>query len=265
MRGSYDPPPQSSRPRDGPATTFEVDQVMVEILDKKKGVNENFGLVLVVGWPPNKGELERPLNELVEALRSCFDQEDREKNAYFYPIDSLHVTVATLHAFTLKTSDPDKRVVLEREWRNVVVAASKRPEWPKQPLKLEIDSCQIGSRAGILLWRETTGGLKNVRCCLQEETLRKQTQMEEAGVNVDTLQIPRIVHSTVLRFPSDITTNGEAVQERFQTNVLPRLTEIFTKPITANTAVLVCERTPYLHHPYDDQHALKTIKLTDET
>ena len=31
-------------------------------------------------------------------------------------------------------------------------------------------------------------------------------------------------------------------------------------PITTTTAF--CEQTPYLHHPFDDLHALEVIELT---
>lgn len=257
-------PPTMSRPRDGPATTFEVDPVITEILASSQESNDHFGLVLVVGWPPKK-ELEEPYQELVQAVRSCFDEEDHGQGAYFYPFSSLHVTVATLHAFTLLTRDSKERAVLEQQWRKVVNAACQRPEWPKQTLKLEVDSCQIGSRAGILLWKETTGGLQRMRTCIQNETMKRQAELQEAGVIVETLRIPGIVHTSFLRFPFPITTKGEIVQERFQTNVLPRLRDMFGKPITADTVVLVCERTPYLHHPYDDLHALITIDMTDES
>lgn len=254
--------PSSSRPRDGPATSFEVDSVMAEILRSQKGRMDDFGLVLVVGWPPNRDEMEAPYAAFVQSMRSCFDHDD-EENAYIYPLDSLHITVATFHAFALKTRDPEQRSILEREWHQVALAASKRPEWPTYPLKLEIDSCQIGTRAGILLWRETTGGLNAMRSCLALETNDRQSLFLKAGLNVDTLIIPGIVHSTILRYPSPIKTNGELVQERFRTDVLPRLKEIFPKPWTASTAVLVCERTPYLHLPYDDRHALETFELTE--
>ena len=259
----HETPTTPARPRDGPSTTFEVDPVMTDIVSGQR--NDDFGLVLVVGWPPNKDELQEPYHQLVNAMRSCFDPEDHNKGAYFYPFDSLHVTVATLHAFTLQTSDPNERALLEREWQSVVIAASERPEWPKEPLKLEIDSCQIGSRAGILLWKETTGGLERMRSCILNETMSRQEQLRQAGISIDTLRIPGIVHSSVLRFPVPITTNGEVVQERFQRNVLPRLEAIFSVPITATTAVLVCERTPYLHHPFDDRHALQVVELTDSS
>ena len=201
---------------------------MTEILENSRN-DDDFGLVLVVGWPPNPATLQQPYNALVKAMRSCFDEKDQEKSAYFYPLSSLHVTVATLHAFTLETQDAKRRAVLEREWRSLVVAASKRLEWPKQPLKLKVESCQIGSRAGILLWREVTGGLERMRRCIREETMARRDQLENAAISVDSLRIPGIIHSSVLRFPFPVTTDGNVVQERFQRLVLPRLDEMFSK------------------------------------
>jgi hypothetical protein len=128
--GSSDLPPQSARPRDGPATSFEVDPVMTEILSLKNGDDsDDFGLVFVVGhgWPQNTNELEEPYSALVKAMCSCFDPDDHDTCAYFYPLASLHVTVATLHAFTLKTRNPDERAVLESEWRSVMLLPSRDP------------------------------------------------------------------------------------------------------------------------------------------
>lgn len=92
---SVDAPPTTCRPRDGPATTFEVDPFMTEILaSKSNNYDEHyFGLVLVVGWPPQE-EMKRPYQALVQAMRSFFDKEDHE-HAYFCPLSSLHVTAAT--------------------------------------------------------------------------------------------------------------------------------------------------------------------------
>lgn len=262
MSDSAEPATTTVCPRDGPATTFEVDLVMKDIVSGQRN-NNDFGLVLVVGWPPNKHELQEPYHQLVNAMRSCFDHQDHDGSAYFYPLESLHVTVATLHAFTLQTRDANERTVLERTWQTVVLAASSSPQWPKKPLKLEIDSCQIGSRAGIVLWKETTGGLERMRCCIRNETMSRQAQLRESGISIDTLRIPGIVHTSVLRFTAPIVTDGNVVQERFQENVLQRLKDFFPTPITVTTAVLVCERTPYLHHPFDEHHALQVVELTE--
>jgi hypothetical protein len=103
-----------------------------------------------------------------------------------------------------------------------------------------------------------------MRSCLARETAERESLFLKAGLSVDTLRIPGIIHSSILRYLSPIQTNGELVQEQFCTNVLPRLKGMFPKPVTAPTAVLVCERTPYLHHPYNDKYALETLELTEE-
>lgn len=100
-----------------------------------------------------------------------------------------------------------------------------------------------------------------MRYCVEQETLARQSSLEAAGLSSDTLRIPGIAHSSVLRYPFPIGTDGNLVQERFQANVVPKLKDFFPKPIEAPTAVLVFEKTPYLHHPYDDKHALEIFDL----
>lgn len=147
LDASQSPSSAIARPRDGPATEFQVDPVMREILEAEGRSLDEFGLVLVTGWPPSP-QLEQPYASFCAALRSCFNDDD-SKSAYIYPFESIHVTVATLYPFTINRADRDaeSRAKVEREWRAIVVGASKRPEWPTCPLQLQIDACQIGARA----------------------------------------------------------------------------------------------------------------------
>jgi hypothetical protein len=67
---------------------------------------------------------------------------------------------------------------------------------------------QIGTLAGILLWRETTAGLDQMRSCLARETVERESLFFKAGLTVGTLRIPGIIHSSILRYLSPIETNG---------------------------------------------------------
>lgn len=48
-----------------------------------------------------------------------------------------------------------------------------------------------------------------MRSCIEKETMQRQAQLQEVGISVETLRVPGIVHSNVLRFPYPITTKGE--------------------------------------------------------
>jgi hypothetical protein len=257
-----------SGPRDGPATTFQADPLANELVAWKTNGDackpDTFGLVLVVGWPPNLGEVKAPHESLLRCIRKCFDSEDLEgSNApvYLYGPECLHVTIATLHSVLIGTKDPREREKISKYWRKTVVSASRRPEWPKSPLKLTIKSSQIGSAAGILLWNELTGGAEAMRKCVADEVTDNRSELQAVGICVDTLQIPNILHTTFLRFNRVPATKGETVQARFREYVLPKLEGMFSYPITFRDARLVCEKVPYMHIPDDSDHVLETFHL----
>lgn len=278
-----------SEPRctDDPALTFEPDPLVSMLVEKRKGTergNEEgggcFGIVMVAGWPMNMREIEAPFNEFVNAVQGCWDDRDLPKSGtpapaplYFYPPEALHVTAATMvRPGPISLVPPDARHNLAEAWTSAVEAATKSPSWPDRPLELVVDSSQIGKKAGIILWKETTGGMDSIRECLRtafEES--KRTVFEELGllsrdeaVPVN-LSVPSIVHSTFLRYYSEPTTPGEAVQQRFRDTVLPKLSDFFPRPIEVPVTKLVCERTPYMHIPHDRETVFATSFLTPPT
>jgi hypothetical protein len=181
------------------------------------------------------------------------------------------VTVATLHSINQQPPgelvDDIKQAQITNAWKNVMERASKMPEWPKHSLKLRLDSAQIGSRAGILLWKESTGGLASMRECIQRASHQSLRDDEDGlfsdnnNVSIDTLVIPSIVHSTFLRFYQTPSTPAATVRSRFQKIVVPRLHDFFPQDITVSTATLVCERAPFMHIPFDSRHVLETYEL----
>ncbi len=281
------PPPQKaqqSKPRDGPATVFDADPMVSDIFNGKDG--DYFGLVLVTNWPPlPTSAMEGPYQDFLGAVRSCFQDEDIAATSsnetssanksvslpavYLYPTMHLHITVATFVPATkvVGTNETDNsfatkelRDAKRAEALGLVEAASKLPEWPTEPLQLVVDSAQIGKRAGILLWKDLSGGLEAMRNCLRK-----------ASTDASTPIIPGIIHSTFLRFASLPQTPGEKVQEAFQSKIQGRLGQDFfrdaassTKPLVlrANTVKLACESTPYMHIPKDDEHVLWSTELT---
>jgi hypothetical protein len=252
-----------SRPRDGPATSFEADPKVSSLFSKE---DDYFGLVLVAGWPPNPDVMDPPYSSLLDYIRSCFLDSDvvsgdgDPPNVYLYPSKYLHVTVATLYPVEKRKEGVDYDQ-LQSAYSFLVHAASQRPEWPTAPLQLQIESMQLGSKAGILLWKEVASGtcIQQMRRCLEQEA-RLQTMTIHS--------IPGIVHSTFLRFHKHIPAGeGIHIQERFQSLVVPRIQELFGDDddpiviIEARTVKLVCETTPYMHIPDDDDHVVVTISL----
>jgi hypothetical protein len=213
----------TNRPNDGPATSFEADPLIDVLLEKKELDVHN--VVLVAGYPPSSTQLLEPYTRFRNAVEACWDAADNQ-HVYLYPFESLHVTVAT---FSKTFTDGQDLEAFQR----IVKQATEMKEWPSKPLQLVIDSAQIGTRAGILLWKDNSGGMNAMRQCLAA-----------VGSNLD---IPDIIHSTFLRFKEVPMTPGPIVQERFST-VLSQLGGMFPDPISIPVAKLINERTPYMHN-----------------
>ena len=285
-----------------PNARFQADPFVDRLLDWKPSatttttsVSENhveFGLVLNTGWPQMGDWLEEPYHTLVSCcMPQCFDDERdiRDQLVYFYPKECLHVTVATLHAFHHQTKDPTQRKTLLRHWRAVVQQASQHPDWPNNnnnnnnnnnhnnnkdssssssSLRLKYKGAHIGSKAGILLWEETTGRLERMRWILRNQVDLSRAVLQDVGIHVGTVQIPNIVHTTFLRFRRVPHTPRSVVQERFRNLVLPRLPQLFgggdsqqQQELVLEDAKLVNEQTPYMHIPMDKEHVIEVFSF----
>jgi len=258
-----------------PATNFEADPLVGHLV-KRYNVNNvpSLFVTLVAGWPTDMAQFKVPYAQVRQAVEACWDASDligtsgadgsttTPPPVYLYPTETLHVTVATF--FTTATeSYPDEAELAFKidAWKQVIHKAIQMDEWPTKPLQLRIDSCQIGNRAGIFLWKETTGGMDAMRRCIQAVTLELKSQgwfQNFPGVSPDSLRIPGIIHSTFLRFYSLPSTPGTTVQERFHEKVIAKLSDFFPDPITIDVSKLVVERTPYMHIPHDDRHVYAT-------
>ena len=257
----------TSCPRDAPSERFEPDP-FVSALVQSDPSYETFGLVAVAGWPSNRNQLLAPYSAFRTAAELCFDQADVSSHnntqqpppVYLYPFSALHVTIATLHSFTTQ-SPKETHTVLQEQWEKVWKLAQTNSKWPRQSLQLSIDSAQMGRKAGILLWKETTGGMNAMRACIRDATDELSPELQKAGVNVDTLHVPDIVHSTFARYYTSPATAGKTVQERFHQSVLPRLGEFFPDSYSLPHVTLVRERQPYMHVPNDADHVLDRCVL----
>jgi hypothetical protein len=259
-------------------TQFEPDSWLPRLFDLQnntKSAQETFGMVVVAGWVPSE-LFQRCYNtKFLPAVQQCFQesdwkssQEDVMPKVYLYPSQALHVTIATFHAFVRPPEECHvPHEVLTREWSQILEAASSRPEWPTQPLELVLSGAQIGQRAGILLWKDLSGGVDQMRVAIHAETQARHDHLIQQQIHPETLAIPGIIHTTFLRFHRIPDTEGALVQERFQQHVLLRnapeelSTAFFPNPIPVTQVKLACERRPYMHIPNDERHVLWQCSL----
>ena len=252
-----------NQPRDPPATSFEVEPILQALPVYSRGnVQPYFGLVVVCHWPPSP-EFQKWYDETwLPTVRTCFDKADLldgdEDNhspppsVYLYPSKYLHITIATLYPMkSISKAETDMSYEgLETQYSELLERASRRPDWPRQNFQIRLDRAQLGSKAGILLWKDLSGGIEQVRNCLKKEA---QTPADQIAIH----SIPSIVHSTFVRYAKVPSTPASAVQERFQQHCLP-LAETFSKEnaISVSNISLACERIPYMHIPQDEHHVL---------
>ncbi|KAG7368813.1 hypothetical protein IV203_031556 [Nitzschia inconspicua] len=253
---------QPPKPQDGPAVSFQADAKVSDIFFCQDG--EYFGLVMVAGWPPDPS-IDSPYLKFLDLVRGCFDEPDlTAKNSlsplpavYLYPSKFIHVTIATFAPPEKRGSTKDitdSHSEFQRTYLSLVQEASKLSNWPKDPIQLTVRSTQLGSKAGILLWDDTSGSIAKIRDCIRETAARHYLNI---------WGIPDIIHSTFLRFCQVPQTDGHTVQNRFQSKVIPQVHNVFQQPLTTNTVKLVIESTPYMHIPDDDRHVVHVWQLGD--
>ena len=93
-----------------------------------------------------------------------------------------------------------RRLALATKWKQVVRRASTSEDWPRRPLELELDAAQIRNRAGIFLWKEHTGGIAQMRRCLQVAANQHDEDDDDDELFTSTLKIPDIIHTTFVRY-----------------------------------------------------------------
>lgn len=149
----------SAIPIDGPSTQFYADPLVISTYE---GESAFFNLVLVAGWPFAMEQIDRPYQEFIGLVRTCFDPDDLagdHPNVYLYNAHCLHITVATFFPICKKATMEGEDEHLANKFKHLLQAASQLPEWPTQPLQFKLASTQLGTKAGILLWNELTGGM----------------------------------------------------------------------------------------------------------
>ena len=175
------------------------------------------------------------------------------------------------------------------EWKSFLVTASKRSSWPSKgsTFEFQIESAQIGTKAGIFLWNERTGNLQAIRQTLQlelneykkkkkmkknqthekEELTQKTNISYTTGIHtnvqnddddpfqslLETFKIPNIVHSTFMRFHKQPKSNLSEVQQKFHNT--------FLSPLTINNKKNTFEKDHHHHQQQQQQPLSMTSKL----
>eukprot|EP00535_Pseudo-nitzschia_heimii_P002695 CAMPEP_0197181376 /NCGR_PEP_ID=MMETSP1423-20130617/5688_1 /TAXON_ID=476441 /ORGANISM="Pseudo-nitzschia heimii, Strain UNC1101" /LENGTH=338 /DNA_ID=CAMNT_0042631617 /DNA_START=67 /DNA_END=1083 /DNA_ORIENTATION=+ len=185
-----------------------------------KDLEDYFCLGLLVNWPPTSTVVSSQAynatnyeNFLAAVKTECF--RGRDDFLFCLPFHALHITVATLIPATKisqlssryaeqvtgsrlnrnVSNTKQKRLALAEERKQILLRASSHNDWPKRPLELELESAEIGNRAGIFLWKEHTGGIAKIRQCL--EAAAKESF---STVVSEHLRIPDIIHTSFLRY-----------------------------------------------------------------
>mmetsp|Transcript_13066 Transcript_13066/g.24546 ORF Transcript_13066/g.24546 Transcript_13066/m.24546 type:complete len:268 (-) Transcript_13066:209-1012(-) len=256
-----------NKPRDTASTKFEVDKWIPFLTQQTNRENSNlFGIVLVANWPPKDSFIE-PYEKLMLHIRNCFDPQDHivddtsgVPSVYIYPSNTIHITIATFTPFFNTNPEPcaKKKELYAQICTEIINRCQSRQDWPKGPFTVEIESAQIGSKAGILLWNNPDQKVERIRRIVQEEY---DFMLEEnpVALNRQKLVVPNIIHSTFLRFGRVPMTRGEEVQKRFQ-DAIRDIHKLFGK-IKVDSLRLTVERFPYMHIPCDDSHVLVSLLL----
>jgi hypothetical protein len=170
-----------------------------------------FALGLLVHWPIVCENFCRQYETFLSAVKTeCF--QDEMDSFFFLPLHSLHITVASLFPATHGSDLPKKKSRKSEsnmvdgewqrdfinEWKEVLLQAFFMEDWPKKPLVLHLESARITSHAGILLWKDSTGGIEQIRHCI-----RTAVQWMNPHLEVH-LRIPDIIHTTFVRYKDQV-------------------------------------------------------------
>lgn len=225
-----------------------------------------FGVVVVANWPP-KESIMRPYSELLPKIKTYFDPEDyaplcqhKPPAVYFYPPQTLHITIATFCPFTApEISDRDE---YSRACKTIMESAFARQDWPNKPFSIEIERVNVGCKAAIFLWENKDGTIGTMRKIIQEE-YDKFSKKNPASLNHRDLIVPGIIHSSFIRFGRAPKTNRVHVQQKFEEDA-QQIKDHFGK-VQVDSVRLAVERIPYMHIPFDDKHVLTSFQSSVET
>ena len=240
-----------------------------------------YGLVLVAFWQPAPEDPRTPLfKRLMKRVRDSMDEipvlqssrslpsSKSSDYAYFYPIEHLHVTIATFHRFmkplpdvTEGYRDPDitPQSDIESLWNNVLITARKLPSWPETNFLFKVVDIKLNEKAGILLYEELTGNLQKIRNAIEKVCMSKEQQGKFGYFKADQPMVPNIIHTTFLRWKDDCDLiDAHRVIKNWDTSKKKEiLISCWPKiGMDGGGVKLVREMRPYMHVPHDEHHVI---------
>ena len=186
---------------------------------------------------------------------------------HMYPMDDLHVTIATFRN-TLKNTPPEDdahAAAIKSFCVKIIENASKQKNWPTDcELIFQPKEVKLGQKNAYILWEDKSGNIDIIRQCLHEEMDKTLQCKDDLKIDIEkdlAWFVPNIVHTTILRLWKDGDSNSaenrllyKKFQNLFQGGTLLKL---IPKEVIINcNPALVCETMPCMHVEVDKEHVL---------
>mmetsp|Transcript_2355 Transcript_2355/g.5853 ORF Transcript_2355/g.5853 Transcript_2355/m.5853 type:complete len:306 (+) Transcript_2355:80-997(+) len=186
-----------------------------------------------------------------------------------------HLTVHHFRQEPIRSTQDEARRLLHEQQQSSQQQSPQQQQQQQQvdgkaaPLSLQLHSCQLGAKAAILLWKDSSGQVRRLRSLLRQEIEDDNNISEEnrtaQQLLAQGLHIPDILHTTVLRFSRTPPGDGAQIQANFQRALggqqSPPMVQL---QWDIDSITLVCERRPYMHHVDDEGDVLVREEMTNE-
>lgn len=140
---------------------------------------------------------------------------------YLYPVESLHLTIATFHKFTKPLTQDE--TLSASTWLKFMLDVIELPDWPSSATgvepKIELNCAKIQENGvGTLLFSDTSGYVSRMRNSLRHYsgTITGRETLGQIDCLPDDIAIPTIIHSTVLRWCQKPSVELNDLQEGFR-------------------------------------------------
>lgn len=162
-----------------------------------------------------------------------------DAGVYVYPFWETHVTIATFINFTQHQSQTPQQLAEINNLTRRIVAQIEREFTSIKAFDLLFDPPIISRKAAIVPLSDASGTITEIRNRVAENLSRApdlEAHLKSVGLN-----IPRIVHSTIMRF-KNAPKNSNAFLEKFDeiSGTVPRL------PMRVKEIYITTETKPYM-------------------
>mmetsp|Transcript_2212 Transcript_2212/g.3780 ORF Transcript_2212/g.3780 Transcript_2212/m.3780 type:complete len:253 (+) Transcript_2212:46-804(+) len=232
------------------------DPYVVQLANKTVQPGDCCGLVVICSWPMPSAVVESYVQfktRLSEVMPS---------EAYIYPAEALHITVATLRSFHGPHLDAAAQENRRMVWTPVLAAARAMPSWPTSSFRVKMMKPTFEGSAVIFRYADVDGAVESMRKCIIQAISdaggvaaigggdRSQGRPPLGGAADDPPpHVPNILHSTALRWAAE-PTDRDAAKAAFAS-----VADTW-EPVEVHVqgARAVFEDAPYMHIPEDASH-----------